>query len=339
MTTTEDRLDAAFATLADPTRRAIVSRLARGDATVGKLAAPFDMSLPGISKHLKVFERGRLISRGHDDQFRPCHLEVEALDGALDWIGAHRRLWDERFDKLDALLAGIQRAPARTAPRRGKARPVHEHGGNPPNELRFTRVFAAPRELVFRCMIDPDHPRTSGARRGSAPPRENIEVDARPGGVFETLMVNDSDGNEYADAGHVRPGAPARAAGVDRSELGHARAHGVRRARARPHGGADPPDVRARGVPAPRGPGRVLVLARPLRHVSRPGHPATGRPTKEASPFDGPDDRAATDADLAAAGRGRNTARWPTCSRRRTRRYATCPRCARDGAPGRSWRT
>jgi DNA-binding transcriptional ArsR family regulator len=110
-TMTEERLDAAFAALADPTRRAIVSALARGDATVTELAAPFEISLPGISKHLKVLERSGLISRRRDAQFRPCHLEVEALDGALDWIGTHRRIWDERFDKLDALLAKMQGAP------------------------------------------------------------------------------------------------------------------------------------------------------------------------------------------------------------------------------------
>ncbi|HEX3332738.1 MAG TPA: metalloregulator ArsR/SmtB family transcription factor [Acidimicrobiales bacterium] len=122
---TEERLDAAFAALADPTRRAIVSRLAEGDATVNELAAPFEMSLPAISKHLKVLERSGLISRRRDGQFRPCHLEVDALDGTLDWISVHRRIWDERFDKLDALLANIERAPApkRTgASRTGKGR-------------------------------------------------------------------------------------------------------------------------------------------------------------------------------------------------------------------------
>ncbi len=119
-TTTDDRLDAAFAALADPTRRAILSRLARGDATVGELAAPFEMSLPGVSKHLKVLERSGLISRGRTAQFRPCHLEPEALDGALDWIATHRRLWSERFDKLDALLADLQRTPeGRRQRRRG----------------------------------------------------------------------------------------------------------------------------------------------------------------------------------------------------------------------------
>jgi DNA-binding transcriptional ArsR family regulator len=105
----DQQLDAAFAALADPTRRAIVSRLSRGDATVTELAAPFDMSLPGISKHLKVLERGGLISRGRDAQFRPCHLEVVMLDGTLDWISNHRRMWDERFDKLDAHLREVER--------------------------------------------------------------------------------------------------------------------------------------------------------------------------------------------------------------------------------------
>jgi DNA-binding transcriptional ArsR family regulator len=113
-TTTDDRLGAAFAALADPTRRAIVSRLARGDATVTELAAPFDMSLPGISKHLKVLEHSGLISRRRDAQFRPCHLEAGALDGALDWITTNRRVWDERFDKLDVLLADLRSGTERT---------------------------------------------------------------------------------------------------------------------------------------------------------------------------------------------------------------------------------
>jgi DNA-binding transcriptional ArsR family regulator len=109
----EGKLDAAFAALADPTRRGIVSRLAQGDATVSELAAPFAISLPAISKHLKVLERSGLITRGRDAQFRPCHLEVEALDQTLDWISAHRRIWDERFDKLDARLRDLQQRPAR----------------------------------------------------------------------------------------------------------------------------------------------------------------------------------------------------------------------------------
>jgi DNA-binding transcriptional ArsR family regulator len=107
-----DRLDATFTALADPTRRTIVARLARGDATVNELAAPFDMTLPGISKHLKVLERCGLISRTRRAQFRPCHLEGEVLDEALSWIEENRRVWTERFDKLDEHLRGLQRAPS-----------------------------------------------------------------------------------------------------------------------------------------------------------------------------------------------------------------------------------
>ena len=105
-----DQLDATFTALADPTRRAIVARLARGDATVNELAAPFDMTLPGISKHLKVLERCGLISRTRHAQFRPCHLERQALDAAMTWIEENRRIWTERFDKLDAHLRDIQQA-------------------------------------------------------------------------------------------------------------------------------------------------------------------------------------------------------------------------------------
>jgi len=104
----QDRLDATFTALADPTRRAMVARLAAGDATVNELAAPFDLTLPGISKHLKVLERCGLISRSRRAQFRPCHLEWDALDSAVSWLEDNRRVWAERFDKLDEHLAAIQ---------------------------------------------------------------------------------------------------------------------------------------------------------------------------------------------------------------------------------------
>ena len=110
MTVTADQLDATFTALADPTRRAIVLRLAEGDATVNELAAPFAMSLPGISKHLKVLERGGLISRSRQAQFRPCHLERQALDGAVGWIEESRRVWTHRFDQLDQHLRDIQQS-------------------------------------------------------------------------------------------------------------------------------------------------------------------------------------------------------------------------------------
>jgi DNA-binding transcriptional ArsR family regulator len=110
MTVTDDRLDATFTALADPTRRAIVAHLAAGDATVNELAAPFNLTLPAISKHLKVLERCGLISRTRRAQFRPCHLEAGALEAAADWIETNRRIWMERFDKLDDHLRHIQRA-------------------------------------------------------------------------------------------------------------------------------------------------------------------------------------------------------------------------------------
>lgn len=113
-------LDAAFAALADPTRRAIVARLARGDATVTDLAEPFDMTLPAISKHLKVLEKSGLITRSRQAQYRPCHLQRHVLDDAVAWIEDARRIWQERFDNLDAHLRELQAAPpARpTTPRR-----------------------------------------------------------------------------------------------------------------------------------------------------------------------------------------------------------------------------
>ena len=104
----EDRLSATFAALADPTRRAILARLAAGDATVNELAAPFAMSLQAISKHLKVLERAGLISRGRDAQFRPCRLEAAPLADAAGWIEAHRVAWEGRLDRLAETLAVLQ---------------------------------------------------------------------------------------------------------------------------------------------------------------------------------------------------------------------------------------
>ena len=98
------RLDATFAALADPTRRAILARLASGDATVTELAEPFSMSQPAISKHLKVLERAGLISRGRDAQRRPCRIEGEALARADAWLEEYRRVWERNYLRLDALL-------------------------------------------------------------------------------------------------------------------------------------------------------------------------------------------------------------------------------------------
>ena len=102
--TAPDHLDATFAALADPTRRAILARLALGEASVTELAEPFAMSQPAISKHLKVLERAGLISRGRDAQRRPCRLEATPLAQAAEWLERYRRFWDASFQTLDALL-------------------------------------------------------------------------------------------------------------------------------------------------------------------------------------------------------------------------------------------
>lgn len=102
-----DPLSLTFAALADPTRRAILVRLAEGEATVNELAGPIDMSLQAVSKHLKVLEGAGLISRGRNAQYRPCHLEPAPLDDATDWIVRNRRIWTERFDQLEQHLKRI----------------------------------------------------------------------------------------------------------------------------------------------------------------------------------------------------------------------------------------
>src|SRR5919205_2128314 len=99
-----DPLNLTFGALADPTRRAILTRLAEGEATVNELAEPFAMSLPAISRHLKVLERAGLIVRGREAQWRPSRLQTEPLDDAVDWMQSRRRTWEERMDRLDAHL-------------------------------------------------------------------------------------------------------------------------------------------------------------------------------------------------------------------------------------------
>lgn len=104
----DEQLNLIFAALADPTRRAILDRLAGGELTVGELAEPFEMSLPAVSKHLKVLERAGLITRSRNAQWRICRLEPAPLKEAADWIDDYRQLWEERFDRLDELLRDLQ---------------------------------------------------------------------------------------------------------------------------------------------------------------------------------------------------------------------------------------
>jgi len=111
-----DRLSTAFAALADPTRRAILARLALGEASVTELAEPFDMSLPAISKHLKVLEQAGMIAQSREKQWRPRRLEPAPLKEASDWLENYRRFWEQSFDRLDAYLRTLQTKPGDDGP-------------------------------------------------------------------------------------------------------------------------------------------------------------------------------------------------------------------------------
>jgi DNA-binding transcriptional ArsR family regulator len=110
-----DRLSLTFTALSDPTRRAILARLALGEATVNQLAAPFDLQLPAISKHLKMLERAGLVSKSRQAQWRPCRLEAAPLKEVADYVMDFRRFWEERYKRLDEYLAELQAQPASTA--------------------------------------------------------------------------------------------------------------------------------------------------------------------------------------------------------------------------------
>src|SRR3954467_4970623 len=112
-----ERLDATFAALADPTRRAILARLATGEASVSELAAPFEMSQPAISKHLKVLENAGLISRSRDAQWRPCRLEAAPMKDAVAWLEHYRHFWERSFDRLDLYLRRLQTPNPSNAPK------------------------------------------------------------------------------------------------------------------------------------------------------------------------------------------------------------------------------
>ena len=116
-----DHLSATFAALADPTRRAILSRLASGEASVTELAQPFDMSMPAVSKHLRVLQKAGLVTRSRDAQWRPVQLAPKPLKDVADWVERYRLMWEERFDRLDAYLRDLQSQEQQHAPR-GKSK-------------------------------------------------------------------------------------------------------------------------------------------------------------------------------------------------------------------------
>jgi DNA-binding transcriptional ArsR family regulator len=113
-----DQLSSTFSALADPTRRAILGRLSKGETSVTDLAKPFKMSLPAVSKHLKVLERAGLIERSREAQWRPCRLRPRPLKGAADWLEQYRQMWEERLDRLEAYLQEIQREGKKHGPKR-----------------------------------------------------------------------------------------------------------------------------------------------------------------------------------------------------------------------------
>lgn len=117
-----DRLDRTFGALADPTRRAILARLAKGEASVTELAEPFEMSLPAVSKHLKVLEHAGLVSRGRERQWRPARLRVTPLKEVAAWTDRYRRFWDERYDRLDEYLNELQGRGSSTRKEEGDGR-------------------------------------------------------------------------------------------------------------------------------------------------------------------------------------------------------------------------
>ena len=117
-----DRLDRTFGALADPTRRAILARLAKGEASVTELAEPFEMSLPAVSKHLKVLEHAGLVSRGRERQWRPARLRATPLKEVAEWTDRYRRFWDERYDRLDEYLDELQGRGPRKRREKGEGR-------------------------------------------------------------------------------------------------------------------------------------------------------------------------------------------------------------------------
>jgi DNA-binding transcriptional ArsR family regulator len=131
MQTQPDPLSTTFAALADPTRRAILARLARGEATVTELAEPFDMSLPAISKHLKVLQRAGLIEQGRQAQWRPCRLKAEPLRDVAAWIGEYKRHWEDSFERLDDYLRDVAREHDGS-----EQRQEGDHDGSDPDRSR-----------------------------------------------------------------------------------------------------------------------------------------------------------------------------------------------------------
>jgi uncharacterized protein YndB with AHSA1/START domain/DNA-binding transcriptional ArsR family regulator len=194
-----DGLSAAFAALADPTRRSILTRLRTGPLTVGDLAARYAMSRPAVSQHLAVLERAGLVARDRRGQWRECRLETEGLDAAAAWIEAQRAGWVERFDALDEHLEHGRGDPEREGDREMT---------DTTQGFSLARDFDATPEQVWRAWTDADEAARWWHPRGMTTPRESVAIDARVGGRYEYTMVDDTTGERYVTGGTYREVEP-----------------------------------------------------------------------------------------------------------------------------------
>src|SRR3954465_14287412 len=178
-----DPLSLTFGALAAPPARAILTRLADGDATVNALAEPFAMSKPAISRHLKVLEHAGLIVRGRAARWRPSRLEIEPLEEAAAWMQSRKRTWEDRMDRLDAHL-------------RNQGAADDERLSTDQDGL-ITRVFDAPREQVFKAWTHPDEVARWYGPAHMDVPRDSVRIDARAGGRWELTMVPRGGGERF----------------------------------------------------------------------------------------------------------------------------------------------
>lgn len=181
MTTSTQQLDQVFGALADPTRRAILARLAAGEATVNELVALSNFSQPTISNHLKVLERAGLVSRGRNAQFRPVRLNPVPLAGAAHWLGNYREFWEASLDQLDAYVSDLQAREDQLTSKASRIEPVAER------ELVIRRVFDAPARLLFEAYSKPEH-----LTRWFGPPGWTLtlcEMDFQTGGRLRLAMT------------------------------------------------------------------------------------------------------------------------------------------------------
>ena len=207
-----DTLSITLSALADPTRRAILARLADGAATVKELSAPFAISGPAISKHLRVLERAGLIARGREAQWRPCRLEAAPLQEVAEWAEGYRRFWEESYDRLDEYLKYLQREESRMTTAESGALSVTTPSDT---EIVVTRAFEAPRDLVWQAYTEPEHMR-QWMRGSEGWVMPVCEMELRPGGAYR-FGWRQEDGTEMVISGEVREvDAPARLVSTSR---------------------------------------------------------------------------------------------------------------------------